>query len=61
MFRKDFLCWVLIELISAVSHDLAMFSNESPQKEFNEMVGELSMPTNLLKSLPWTDRERRRL
>lgn len=58
---KDFLCWVLIELISAVSHDLAMFSNESPQKEFNEMVGELSLPTNLLKSLPWTDRERRRL
>ena len=58
---KDFLCWVLIELISAVSHDLAMFSREFPQKEFNEMVDEISIPANLLKSLPWTDRERRRL
>ena len=44
---------VLIELISAVSHDLAMFSNESPQ-EFNEMWVS-AIAYDLLKSLPWTD------
>ena len=58
---KDVLSWVLIELISAVSHDLATYCRESFHKEFNDMVNSVSMPTELLKSLPWTDIERRRL